>query len=136
MGIHSRHSISVGPIVDPTADEKYLIARVPKGAGKWTLVGASASLTEAITSDATSFVGLRLAKRGVNGTTTAVNISSVLGGASSAWGQDTPRDFTITEAADANVLEPGEYIELTYDEGGTVAPGEISVFLELAPGVA
>ncbi len=136
MGIHSRIPISVGPIVDPTADEKYLVARVPEGAGKMTLVGASAVLTEAIASDVTNYVELRIAKRGVDGVTSAVNVTSALGGASSAWAQDTPREFAITDTADENVLEPGEYLELTYNENGTVAPGELTVFLELAPGVA
>ncbi|TXH08570.1 MAG: hypothetical protein E6R04_10375 [Spirochaetes bacterium] len=137
MGIHSRIPVTAGPFADPTPDAAYVIARVPEGAGKMTLVGASAVCDATIAESGTDFVGLRIAKIGAAGTTTPVNVTSLLGGASNgAWTADVPREFTITETDDVNVLAEGEYLKLTYDEGGTVAPGAISVFLELAPGIA
>lgn len=131
-----RLPIVAGPFADPTTDAAYVIARAPKGAGKYTIVGASAVLDGAVVSDASNWVSLRLAKTGVDGAATPVNVTGLLGGASSAWEAEKARDFVITDAGDANVLLPGEHVKMTYDENGTVAPGAITVFLELVPGVA
>lgn len=131
-----RLPIVAGPFTDPTTDETYLIARAPEGSGRATLKAASAVLTGAVASHATNWVSLRIAKAGVDGLATPVNVTSLLGGASSAWDADKPRSFVVTEADGANVLLPGEYLKLTYDENGTVEPGSITVFAEISPGVS
>lgn len=125
---------------DPTADDVRLVARVPKSAGKYTLVGASAAISETKAADASNGIALKLRKRGVDGAATAVDLTNNLGEASGGthpvWTSNVPKDFTIVETADANVLIEGEVIELVYDESGTVAPGTISGFLEFVHGVA
>ncbi len=119
---------------DPTADEEHIIYRAPKGCGRVTLTNASAALSAAIASDASNWISLRISKVGDDGAETPVNVTALLGGANTAWVDNTPVDFTITTAADANVLVEGEYLKLTYDENGTVAPDTVSVFLETAIG--
>lgn len=123
-------------VADPTADAVNLIARVPLGGGQMRLMGASAALSAAVTSDATNHVGLRISKVGIDGAASPVNVTSNLGGASSAWVAATPRAFVLTDTVlDECKLLAGEYLKLTYDENGTVAPGTVTVFLEFAPGV-
>lgn len=131
-------------IPDPAADSTVVVYRAPKGQGRVTITGASIASVGAQAGGASNGRSFKLRKRGVDGKATAVDITNALGavsgGNSPAWEAGAPKDFTVVGADDfastVNVLEPGEVLDLVYDETGTDAPGLTTLFVEVALGVA
>src|SRR5574343_1278646 len=110
---------------DPTADASYVIARVPEGAGKMTVTGASFGVSATKAAHAANGIKVKLQKVGADGATTPVDITEVKGDTSGgnypAWTANRPLELTLVSGV--CVLDEGEYIVGVYDEEGTVAPG-------------
>lgn len=115
---------------DPGGDLTVPVLEVPVDGGSYRIAGARVYLTKAITSDPTNSVAVSLLDGGAlgNGTT---EIGAVVGGASTAWAVGSPKEFTIT---DGHKLEPGDRLMVKYDEGGTVAPGDVVIQVDLITG--
>ena len=130
FGYDAVRSVAVS-LSDPTADGTYLIWRAPVRATKIEILRASAVLDTAIAGVGTA-IALNLVDRGTAGTATATDVSSALGAAGTGdWTANAPRDFTISEGT----MDGGDYLCLGYNETGTVAPLNITVFIEWVNGV-
>lgn len=113
-------------VTDPTADKRVTVFEVPAGLGQVQVVSAIAELTSTVAEDDTNFVKLTLQDGGADGTGTATvgaELTNLATGSNGAWTTATPKDFSISEV----LLDEGDRLMLKYDEGGTVAPGDIRV---------
>lgn len=130
FGYDNVHSVTVC-MSDPTADTAGAIFRVPSRLTKIEILEAWASIDTAISGSGTTVV-LRLLDYGTAGTAVAGTVSATLGGtATGDWTADTPRTFTISEGT----MDASDYLMLSYDETGTVAPLNITVGIAYVSGV-
>lgn len=113
-------------VTDPAADARVTVFEVPAGLGQVQVVSAIAECSATVAEHDTNFVKLTLQDGGADGTgTTAVGaeLTNLATGSNGAWTTATPKDFTVSEV----LLDEGDRLMLKYDEGGTVAPGDIRV---------
>lgn len=117
-------------ITDPGADKRVPLLKVPTG-HTYTVEAATivADTTTAAATD--NYFSATLENGGTAGTAQTA-ISSACGG-TEGWTANTPKAVTIT--AGAGDLTAGQYLNLAYDESGTVAPGRLTVILEVVDGV-
>jgi len=117
-------------IYDPGQDSRIPLFKVPAG-HEYTVEAAYASTDRAVTAHATNKFTLTLQNGGsAQAGTTA--ISDAIGG-DGGWAANTPVAFAITSGS--GDLTAGQWLMVKYDEGGTIAPGEITVVVEYVDGV-
>lgn len=113
-------------VTDPGADSRHTIFEVPPGLGQVQVVAAIAECSATVAEHDTNFVKLTLQDGGADGTGTAAvgaELTNLATGSNGAWTAADPKDFGVSEA----LLDEGDRLMLKYDEGGTVAPGDIRV---------
>jgi hypothetical protein len=113
-------------INDPGADARVTVFEVPAGVGQVQVVQAIAECSATVAEHDTNFIKITLQDGGADGTgTTAIGaeLTNLATGSNGAWTAATPKDFTVAEV----LLDEGDRLMLKYDEGGTVAPGSVTV---------
>lgn len=95
---------------DPAADDVLPVWRAPAGA---TVVGAYATITNALAGSGTNYFSLTLRNGGTAGTATTT-MGSAIGG-TVGWTALVPAAWTISSGA----LAAGELVQVVYDEEGT-----------------
>jgi hypothetical protein len=127
--MENRHVLSI-VFPDPGADKKIAALKVPSG-HVYTVERASAVLDSDLAADADSVVNIGLENGGTAGTATT-DICSEVGG-TAGWTANTPKDMSITDGS--GDLAENEYLNVVYNEGGTVAPGRMTVIVEYVDGI-
>jgi len=122
FGYDNVHTVTV-VISDPGADSTPMIFRVPKRVEKIEILSAWAQIDTTITAGAGTGVALRLLDYGTAGTACSGTVSATLGGTSTTWTANVPKEFTISDGT----LESEHYLALQYDEEGTIAPKNVTV---------
>jgi hypothetical protein len=117
-------------VYDPGQDAKIPLLKVPDD-HVYTVEAAVASTDRATVAHATNIFTLQLQNGGSAQAGTDA-ISDAIGG-TGGWAANTAKNFAIT--AGAGDLTAGQWLMLVYDEGGTVAPGEIVVTIEYVDGI-
>jgi len=117
-------------ITDPTADKRIPVLRAPTGE-TWTLEDAKVVPDTTTAASTADYWQCTLENGGTAGTA-QTNIGGTAGG-TAGWTANTPKDLSIT--AGLGDLSEGQYLNLFYNEEGTVAPGRFTVFLTVAPGL-
>lgn len=95
---------------DPAADDVLPLWRAP---AKTTIVGAYATVTNAVAASTADFFTLTLRNGGAAGTATTA-ISDTIGG-TPGWTALTPKTFALS----TDELAAGDLLQLVYDETGT-----------------
>jgi hypothetical protein len=127
--LENRHVVSV-VIADPAADRKVNILRVPTG-HTYTIEKAYAVADRVRAADATDYYSVSLENGGTAGTgTTAIGGTA---GGTAGWVANTPQEITITSGS--GDLTAGQWLNASYDEEGTVAPGNLTVCIEFVDGI-
>ena len=108
-------SLDYKPVVvtldyDPAADDVIPLWRAPI---KASIMGAYATMTNALAANGTNFFALTLRNGGTAGTATTA-ISDAIGG-TAGWSALVPKAFTLS----ADEIDAGELVQLVYDEDGT-----------------
>ena len=130
FGYDNVHSVVVA-LSDLTADGTVPIWRVPSRMTKIEVISAEALLDTAISGTGTTVV-LQLVDMGTAGTTLGGTVCSALGGtATGDWTANTPRSFTVSEGT----MDATDWLAVTYDETGTVAPLNMVIQIDYVSGV-
>lgn len=95
---------------DPAADDVIPLWRAPI---KASIMGAYATMTNALAANGTNFFALTLRNGGTAGTATTA-ISDAIGG-TAGWSALVPKKFTLS----ADELDAGDLLQLVYEEDGT-----------------
>lgn len=95
------------------------------------VVAVKAALSDVVTGNTTNYVTLIVQDGGQVGTSTATIASR--GGKSISWTANQGYDL-LTEGATPHAIAKGDWVNVSYAETGTVAPGEVSVSVWLSPG--
>lgn len=108
-------SLDYKPVVvtldyDPAADDVIPLWRAPI---KASIMGAYATMTNALAANGTNFFALTLRNGGTAGTATTA-ISDAIGG-TAGWSALVPKEFTLS----ADELDAGDLLQLVYEEDGT-----------------
>lgn len=117
-------------IMDPTADARVILFKVPSG-HTYTVESGVAAFSAASTADTANYIELSLENGGTAGT--AQTLISGTAGGTAGWVAQTPQALTVT--AGAGDLTEGQHLVLRYNETGTVAPGVMSVCLDVVDGI-
>jgi len=117
-------------ITDPGADMRIPLLRVPTG-HTYTVERCDIVPDTTAAASTANYWEAALENAGVSGTAQAV-ISGTAGG-TAGWVLNTPQNVTIT--AGSGDLTEGQYLNLKYNEEGTIAPGRFTVFLEVVDGI-
>ncbi len=117
-------------ITDPGADKRIPLLRVPSKT-QYTVESAYVVPDTAVTGATDNYWQASLENGGTAGTDQA-GIGGTAGG-TAGWAANTPQEISITSGS--GDLAEGEYLNLKYDENGTVAPGRFTVVLEVVEGV-
>lgn len=116
--------------VDPGADKLIAALRVPTG-HQYTIEKAYAVLDTTLAANTANYVNISLENGGTAGTgTTAMGGTA---GGTAGWTANTPQEISIT--AGSGKLTAGQWLNVSYDEEGTVAPGRFSVVIEYVDGI-
>lgn len=126
---YERKIISVN-ITDPGADKRVPLLRVPARQA-FTLEAAYVVADTDTVTNVTNYWQCSLENGGAAGTA-QTPISAVAGG-TAGWTANVPKALAIT--AGLGELAEGQYLNLNYNEEGTVAPGRFTVILEYVNGV-
>ncbi|NIN68355.1 MAG: hypothetical protein GTO63_27340 [Anaerolineae bacterium] len=116
-------------IPDPAADRRVTLLKVP-AQHSYTFKVFEAALDRDLAGSGTNFIKLTLENGGTEGTV-QTRISGTAGG--TVGFSANVASSGAMEAADK--LTAGQYLNLFYDEEGTVAPGNISLHIEYLDGV-
>lgn len=120
-------NVTTVTLPDPAAASLVtLIVKAPAVGAK--LQAAYASCSAAIASHATNIVTVEVLDGGSDGTGTTSMGS--FGGASTAWAAGEANALTLTQTG----VDGGDHLMFKYSEGGTVAPGYVTLTLEWTPG--
>lgn len=130
LGYNNVRTVTV-TISDPTSDATYPILRVPARTTKIEVLQAWAESDVTITGVGGTGFALTLLDYGTAGTAEAGTVGTTLGGTTSSWTAEVPRTFTI----DDGTMDANDYLRVSYDETGTVAPLNITVSVMYVDGV-
>lgn len=111
---------------DQTADRTFNLFKAPAVGA--TIRAAYAASTVAFDADGSNHFAISLIDGGADGTGTA-SIATV-GGASVDWAANTAKALTIS----ADGLDGGDWVNVLYNEEGTVAPGTVTVCVHWTAG--
>lgn len=118
-------SVIVNLDYDPAADDVIPLWRVPLDA---TIMGAYATMTNALAANGTNYFSLTLRNGGTAGTATTA-ISDTIGG-TAGWSALVPTEFTMS----ADEIGAGELVQLVYDEEGTGTFTAVHIQLDVVYG--
>jgi len=127
--LENRHVVSVN-IYDPGQDARVNLLRVPDR-HTYTVEKVYAVTERAISASTANYVEINLENGGADGTAQTV-IGGTAGG-TPGWVAQTPQELTIT--AGSGDLTAGQWLVANYAETGTVAPGVITISVELVDGI-
>lgn len=127
MSFGERFTVPV-QITDPGADKRVPVYRAPE---KVTVELAYIVPDTTLASSTADYYQASLENGGTSGTAQTV-IGGTAGG-TAGWTANTPKQITITSGS--GDLAAGEYLNLNYDEAGTIAPGRFTLFLEVVVGI-
>lgn len=117
---------------DPTSDKALPIWRVPSRITKAEIVAAWAVLDTTVTLGNGTGVILQLLDYGTAMAGNLGTVAGTLGGTAVTWTAGTPKDFTIADGT----LDANDYLVLNYDEEGSIAPLNVTVYVAWVAGVA
>lgn len=117
-------------ITDPGADKRIPLLRVPAG-HVYTVERCDIVPDTTVAASTADYWQASLENAGTSGTA-QTNIGGTAGG-TAGWTLNTPQNLSITSGS--GDLAEGEYLNLKYNEEGTIAPGRFTVFLEVTDGV-
>lgn len=120
------HRITSVAVADPAGTLKVAVLKAPLGGAY--IQAAYASCSAAIASHATNIVTGTLLDGGAAGSGTTS--MGAYGGADTAWAANGMNALTLTQ----NKLDEGDVLIFQYTEGGTVAPGTVTISVEWTPG--
>ncbi len=112
-------SVSFG---DQAGDERIGLLKAPDY-GNITITAVHAIASETVTASGTNYYTLVLQDGGSTGTATAAIGTA---GGTTGWVADTGQAFTLAASTVMN-LDADDWLMVSYDEEGDVAPGEITV---------
>lgn len=118
-------SVIVNLDYDPAADDVIPLWRVPLDA---TIMGAYATMTNALAANGSNYFSLTLRNGGTAGTATT-SISNTIGG-TAGWPALVPQVFTVS----ADEIKAGELVQLVYDEEGTGTFTAVHIQLDVVYG--
>lgn len=125
----NRHVLSV-QLPDGAGDRKYAVGRVPDD-HNWTIEKVYAVADRTTAASTADYFQCCLHNGGTAGTGTTL-MGGTAGG-TAGWVANTPQEITIT--AGSGKLTAGQWLNVSYDEEGTVAPGTITVSIEYVDGI-
>jgi len=128
MGLGQRFSVAVN-ITDPGADVRVPLLRVPTGE-VYTVEDAYIVPDTAMSASTANYYQTALENANASGT--AQTLISGTAGGTAGWAVNSPKQMAITEGL--GDLSAGQYLNLKYDEEGTIAPGRFTVMLEVTRG--
>jgi len=117
-------------ITDPGADMRIPLMRVPSG-HTYTVERYDIVSDTTVTASTANYWEASLENAGTAGT--AQTLISGTAGGTAGWTLNQPKNASIV--AGSGDLTEGQYLNLKYNEEGTVAPGRFTVFLEVSDGV-
>ena len=118
-------SVVVNLDYDPAADDVLPLWRVPLDA---TIMGAYATMTNALAANGTNYFSLTLRNGGSAGTATTA-LSNTIGG-TAGWAALVPTQFTLS----TDTVGKGDLLQLVYDEEGTGTFTALQIQLDLVYG--
>lgn len=116
-------------ITDPGADKKVPLLRVPDDE-VYTIEDCHIVPDTTLAASTADYYQCSLENGGTAGNGTTV-MSGTAGG-TAGWTANTPKQAAITEGS--GKLTAGQYLNLNYDEAGTIAPGRFTVCLAIVAG--
>lgn len=126
---YEKRTIAVN-ITDPGADKRVPLLKVPTGQ-TYTVEGCYVVPDTTLAASTADYYQCSLENGGAAGTA-QTNIGGTAGG-TAGWTANTPKEITVT--AGSGDLTEGQYLNLKYDEEGTIAPGRFTVIVEYVNGV-
>lgn len=117
-------------ITDPGADKRVPLLRVPDK-HTYTVERCDIVPDTTLSADTANYWQATLENGGASGT--AQTLISGTAGGTPGWTANTPKNLSINSGS--GDLTEGQYLNLNYNEEGTIAPGRFTVILEIADGV-
>lgn len=129
---YNAHNMVVNNVADPEGDLRYNLAEVNSQGVDISAMEVDSSSTATVASHASNTVTSSIEDGGAGGTGTT-DLDTTVGGANTAWTALTPKAHTMSTSG--SDLDVDDWINASYDENGTVAPGAVGMHANYCFGI-